>query len=414
MTPPALTLSADAVTMAAARSIPNARTESAQPADSFVDSIGVTVHLHYTGTAYVTSYANLETLLVGSGIRHIRDGAIDTTWQPYYDHLNALGRAGVHATLVTSVNQSAAFIGSYPARVSSAIEAFEGPNEYDRSGDPNWASTLASFQRMLWTTVNGRYPVVGPSLTSASAFGAVGDLSGSLTYGNMHDYLAARNPGTGGWGGTDAFGTYATIRYNMNVAAQASKAKPIYSTETGYGDVGSYAVPPAVKAKYTLRTFLEHFNAGVRRVYLYELVDEGTDGFGTYGLLTSTLAPKPVYTAVKTMIARLSDKGTPFTPKPLTYGLQAGADVHHTLLQKRDGTYALVLWIEAAGSNPDTAAPYTVPGQTATLSFANTPRVSQAVTIGDDGNAAQVVLGRSGRAITVPISDRVTIVNVRF
>ncbi|MDB5028047.1 MAG: hypothetical protein JWO66_1736, partial [Candidatus Eremiobacteraeota bacterium] len=66
MTPPALTSSADAVTMAAARSIPNARTESAQPADSFVDSIGVTVHLHYTGTAYVTSYANLETLLVGS------------------------------------------------------------------------------------------------------------------------------------------------------------------------------------------------------------------------------------------------------------------------------------------------------------------------------------------------------------
>ncbi|MDB5026645.1 MAG: hypothetical protein JWO66_334 [Candidatus Eremiobacteraeota bacterium] len=394
--------------------IANARTENPRQSDALADSIGVDVHLHYTGTAYADSFPAVQTLLVDSGIRHIRDGVIDTTWQPFYDHLNALGRAGVHADLITSVNQSTALLASYPSRVSDAIESFEGPNEYDRSGDPNWSATLAAFQRNLWSAFNGRYPVIGPSLTSQSAWGAVGDLSGSLDYGNMHDYFAARNPGTSGWGGTDGFGTYATIGYNMAVAAQASKAKPIYSTETGYGDVGQYAVPAAVKARYTLRTLLEQFNAGVRRTYLYEFLDEGNDGFGTYGLVTSALAPKPAYTALKTFIAHLSDKGPAFTAAPLTYELEAGTDVHHTLLQRRDGTYSVVLWLEVAGSNPDTAAPYAVTAQSVTLSFPYAPKTSRAATIGDDGNATPLTLGGAGTTITLPVSDRVTILDLHF
>lgn len=390
------------------------RTEVAKPADSFVNTIGVNTHFHYMDTPYVDAFSTIQSLLVGSGIRHIRDGAIDTTWQPYYDRLNALGSAGVKADLVTSVNQSAAFISAYPSRVLSAIESFEGPNEYDHSGDPNWASTLASFQRTLYSAVQGRYPVIGPALTGEGQYAAVGDISAAATYGNMHDYLAGRNPGTTGWGGTNMFGTYATIRYNMAVAQQTTKTKPIFATETGYGEVGSYAVPGAVKAKYTLRSFLEHFNAGVRRTYVYEFLDEGGDYFGTYGLVTWDLVPKPSYFAVKTLIGRLSDKGAYFSPKSLTYGLTASSVVHHTLLQKRDGTFDLVLWQEAAGSNPDTAATYTVPQETATLNFASTPKVIGATMIGDDGNAAPVTLGGGGAAVTLPISDHVTIVNIHF
>jgi hypothetical protein len=390
------------------------RVERARSSDSFVDSIGVNVHLHYTGTAYADNFSGLEPLLVGSGIRHIRDGMIDTTWQPFYDHLNALGRAGVRADLVTNVKESAALISAYPSRVSSALEAIEGPNEYDRSGDPNWAATLVSFQQMLYSTVHGRYPVVGPSLTSEGAFGAVGDLSPSLSYGNMHDYLAARNPGTPGWGGTDAFGTYASISYNTNVARQASKTKTVMATETGYGDVGQYSVPAAVKAKYTLRSLLEHYNRGIRRVYLYEFLDEGNDGFGTYGLVTSSLAPKPVYVAMKSMISQLSDRGASFTTQSLTYSLQASSDVHHTLLQRRDGTFELVLWLEVPGSNPDTDTAITVPSQSATLTLASAPKTSKAVTIGDDGNLSNVSLSGSGTTITLPVSDRVTIVDLHF
>jgi hypothetical protein len=299
--------------------------ENPKAADAFVESIGVDVHLFYKGTAYADDFPAFASLLIASGIRHIRDGVIDTDWQPYYDHLNSLGAAGVHADLITSVNQSVGLISSYPAHLHSSIESFEGPNEYDRSGDPNWASTLASFQQNLYSALSSRYPIIGPSLTSEASWAAVGDLSGSLDYGNMHDYLEGHNPGASGWGAVDAFGTFASIGWNMAVAAQVSKSKAIEATETGYGDVGRFAVPPAVKAKYTVRSLLEHFNRGVRRVYLYEFLDEGNDGFGAFGLVTSTLSPKPAYVAVKTLIGHLADKGPDFVPVPLTYGRKSRA-----------------------------------------------------------------------------------------
>src|ERR1700744_1322219 len=103
---------------------------NALQSDKFVDSVGVNVHLSFGGTLYYTNFSLVQTSLSALGVRHVRDGLIDTTWQGYYDRHNQLGLAGIHGDFITSPGQSVSLLQSYPSRMSSSFEAFEGPNEY--------------------------------------------------------------------------------------------------------------------------------------------------------------------------------------------------------------------------------------------------------------------------------------------
>lgn len=102
------------------------------------------------------------------------------------------------------------------------MERYEGPNEADLSGDPNWVADTQYMTKLIWDNHNTSYPVVGPSLTTEAAYASLGDLSAYMDFGNMHNYFDGFYPGTNGWGSTDKFGTYATIQYSIN-----SKSLPI-------------------------------------------------------------------------------------------------------------------------------------------------------------------------------------------
>src|ERR1700736_3740754 len=115
-----------------AASLPLDHEEPAVSADAFVDSVGINVHLHFADTTY-GDFASVENSLKALGVRHIRDGLIDTTWAPYYERLNVLGRLGIKSTLITSPNQGDTTLVGYPRRVPQSLEAYEAPNEYDKS-----------------------------------------------------------------------------------------------------------------------------------------------------------------------------------------------------------------------------------------------------------------------------------------
>src|SRR5579862_4501017 len=89
---------------AAALALP-AHGEKAASADAFVDSVGVNIHLHYQDTSY-SNFPKVKQALLGLGLRHVRDGLIDTTWQDYYDRHNELGQSGIEGIYTTSVTQS--------------------------------------------------------------------------------------------------------------------------------------------------------------------------------------------------------------------------------------------------------------------------------------------------------------------
>jgi hypothetical protein len=393
--------------------------ELPRPADAFVDSIGVNAHLGAYGTAYFNNFSAIASLLGGLGVRHVRDG-IAFNQPTICDRDKQLAGQGIHFDFTTAADETSAELTAWAACVGSAIESIEGPNEYDLmhpSSDSNWAATLSDFQRRLYTGVKAvsTVPVLGPALTSQNAYASVGDLSSSADGGNVHDYFAGRNPGTGGWGDTDAFGTYGSLAWNIGLARQSTGSKPMYATETGYPDlVGAmlYAVPPATKARYTLRTLLEDWNAGVVRTYVFELLDENTDSFRSYGITDGSGNPKPAYTALKNLIAHLADPGAPISATPLSYTLTAPSSVHHTLLQRRNGSYALVVWVEQPDWNPDTNATIIVPTQTASLNFTAAPHTVTATTFDDSGNVTTAPLSVTNNTVSVTASDNVTIVDI--
>lgn len=79
--------------------------------------------------------------------------------------------------------------------------------------------------------------------------------------------------------------------------------------------------------------------------------------------MRNDFSPKPAYTALRNTIALLEDPGPTFEPGSLDYALIGDTtNVHRTLLQKRDGTFYLVLWQEVAsdGASPVAERPLTV------------------------------------------------------
>jgi hypothetical protein len=314
-------------------------------ADQLVDSIGVNVHLHYDQTPYVQRWEDLRSLLVRSRIRHVRDSLIDTAWRPYYGHLNELGQDGIGVTLIAGLSATPALLADYPRRVQR-IDAYEGPNEPDRSP----ADAVRATQRTVWSAAKALrdpLPVIGPSLTSPAAVASVGNLDDVEDFGNMHDYFGGHHPETPGWGAVRFGSGYGSVAYNIASSRRAGARKPVIATETGYtNDLASpQGVPDVVAGIYAPRVVLAHFAAGVPRTFLYELVDEGRGAEGHFGLLKADLSPKPAFRALVAMIAQLSDPGPPIPRSEVDVDLDSGGrDVRSLVLLKRDRTVVVALW----------------------------------------------------------------------
>lgn len=337
--------------------------EQAASAERFVDSIGLNLHLSYHDGPY-GKFPTVVSLLHGLGVRHLRDG-VAMGQQDVCREARTLNNDGMRFAFITQANLSAQQLNEWASCVGPSIEAYEGLNEYDIShpqSDANWTATVQNAQKSLYRSVKAdpalaRLTVIGPSLTSGSAYQSVGDLSTSMDDGNMHNYFAGHEPGTGGWG----MGGYGSIAYNLSAARKVAGDKPIMATETGYATTPSEkSVDEPTQAAYIPRMFLEQFDAGVPRTYEYELFDEGGPPFGTYGLVMGDMKPKPSYYALSSLVHLLDDHGTSKS-SALAYTLDDPTQhVHHSLFVKHDGRFYLAMWVEEASFDPTAVRPLSV------------------------------------------------------
>jgi hypothetical protein len=411
----AVLLGSGAATLRPGTSAPVALVERAQAAGRFTDSIGINLHLSYHNTGYADT-GRVTALLRQLGVRHLRDGvALGQTDVCRADR--ALAADGLRFTYITQANPTAAQLMQWVSCVGPATEAFEGLNEYDIShpqSDTNWVGTVRSSQQDLYRSIKGTpalasLKVVGPSLTSEAAFRAVGDLTPLLDAGNMHDYFAAHEPETPGWG----LGGYGSIAYNLRVARVVDPDKPIQSTETGYGtDRAERTVDDATQATYLPRLFLQHFADGIPRTYSYELIDEGGQPFDHYGIVNADLSPKPAFTALSSLIAVLRDTSDNFSSGTLHFTIDGGnSDLHHVLMQRHDGHYVLALWIAASSYDPTAHQPKPVPAQTIGLQVAAPLSSAAAYTYGSDWRLHKQPLSTK-LPMQLTIGDRVTLVEI--
>jgi hypothetical protein len=392
------------------RKVMNASPEMARSSDAFVDSIGVNTHLFWG--AYSSNFPAVKAALFNLGVRHIRDGMVWLSWGTgYYDQLNALGSAGIHSTLLTSLSFDPVKVANYVSLVPQSLEAIEGPNEPNLAGG-NWAPPVQAFQQSLYAAVranplDAQVAVLSSALASnLSDYGVLGNLSSYLDYGNMHDYFGGNAPDAAWITGTQ-----------LPAAALVSGSKPVIATETGYcTSTASQGVTPTVMGKYVPRMFFEQFNAGVKRTLEYELLDDNTvpsDYWNQCGLMTYNFAPKPAYTALQNLIGLLSDTTTPAPLSGLSFTLLGNtAAVHHTLLQKNDGSFYLALWLKSSDYDQTNHVPLTVTPQTIAVSFGSAVSSLTDYSYDDLGNLTPSTVPVSQNVAQVSVTDKVQIFKV--
>jgi hypothetical protein len=311
-------------------------------ADGLVDSIGVNVHFNYLDTAYVRQ-VELIARLRELGIHHLRDGQ-PLAGQPVETVQPEAGREGMRMTLITDVTRDPAPDVEQSVRVLGRyIAAFEGPNELDNAGDPGWVSKLTAYMPALSAAVREHAPgvrLIGPSLVnSSSRLELPGDLPGLF---NAHPYPLGQSP-------EPALGDAVREARPDQLRAGA------YFTEFGYHNAsaattGQPPVSEEAAAIYLPRALVAAFGAGVRRTFVYELVDEKPepglrDPEQHFGLLRNDLSPKPAFTAIKTLITALrSSPGAGPGDLIWTLDVSGDEDVQHITLLRRDGSRLIALW----------------------------------------------------------------------
>jgi hypothetical protein len=192
--------------------------------------------------------------------------------------------------------------------------------------------------------------VLGPSLSGGKAplqYQELGDISAHLDVGNFHLY-----PGNtaSGMPSDELDDVIAGIKNNIGDA-------PYWCTEVGMhqgreSDAGMAFYPEDVAAEYIARIPLEHFNRGVSRVYLYELLDqlpdpEHVDAKAHFGLVRATDPPtqKPAFKTVQRLLSLLRDSGPSFTPSGRSLTLRGvPTDCRYVVLEKSDARRYLCLW----------------------------------------------------------------------
>lgn len=377
-------------------------------AETFVDSVGIDVHLHYTDTNYFQKYPLVRQSLVQLHLRHLRDGLVATPVPEYLQRFQELGGLGIHTIFISNFKESAPILAAFPKRVGRTFEAFEAPNEADNQKDPNWAQELTAYMPVLASaSAQTGFPVIGPSIVHVESYQSLTSLAAFAKFGNLHNYPGGRNPGTAGWG-DGGYGSYDFAQRNLQAIAPG---QPIYTTETGYNNDpkgGSY-VPENVSAKYMPRLVLMQYLHGAARTYIYELLSSGNEDFG---LLRSDGTPKPAFGAMKSLMSLLDDHD----PRPraddldLKVTAQSNA-VQHLLLQRSNGHYYLAIWIEAPCYDVPKHLPINVGSQQVAIDL---PWKADAVALyqwNETGDAPRSSV-EPGSHLSLTVSDFLTVVEI--
>jgi hypothetical protein len=448
----------------------------ARSADDFVDSIGVAGHFTKTNSPYSTNYHlpsstgnSLRHLIQELGIRHVRTGApaafserwinerimdlyhglgirsvlvVDRRIGPTYNDNSNLNtdQAGIDNIVANLAGRNHAI---YPPSATSyflwpAIEAIEGPNEYDISNNAvrtgtgavtdlvNWAPSLQTFMSRLQSSVAGQsvlnsVPIIAPALLVPEFLDEQSEanpVSAYIDAGNGHCYGV--NP--------DRPEKMQRFHHLVVEGSRVWPNKELWMTETGYttaiNEADGQGISEKAQRKYHGRMLAQAFHRGVKRTFLYELCDQWVDlatendgsgslnrdgiaknnGQAAFGLiaLTNTSTPpstpippsttdrhqvpnsgiftlrrKPAFHALRNLISILKDPGAPYYAGSLDFTLDSSFNIGHLLLQKRDGKFYLVLWNQAQSYsyNFDANGNRQVPGYDNSTNINQTVRV---------------------------------------
>ena len=390
----------------------SAAVPTAVSAGDLVESVGVNVHMSYSDTSYA-NVGKVLTLVQGLGVRHVRDMVVSGR-PDQVAALQRLGAAGIRSELILngvagSIPQLDASQLAELTQLAPIADAVEPTNEYDCAGDLAWADHLRSYatrlgQALQASPATARLGLLSPAFCRPESVAQYGAVAGSATVANAHEYPADKTVELAAESRLPAW------------SATQGAALPQVVTETGYSDIQNSAYPlrttQAAVADNLVRSLLENKRLGVVRTYLYELLDEKSDGLQLdpeqhFGLVANNGAPKPAYTAVQSLLRDIARTSSPAgvapssLPAPFAVSLSGGGSLLRSLVTTDpDGKgQTLALWLAA----PTTTAASSVGISLSASATATAQRPSR-------GNALSA-LG-SGTRFSVPVDGAVTLVHL--
>lgn len=338
----------------------------ARNAYDFINSIGVNTHVGFYQSNYWLKWNEIALpRLKELGVKHIRDGygyRVPVGEERFVE----AGKAGIKLLLSIATDTPQELTPKLDALLPY-LSGVEVVNEVDYTADPVnkdpaiWVPFAKKKQKEAFELIKNtpkysHLPVVSLSLADLNNNAQLlGDISEWTDYGNIHSYASGQHPANH-WG----YGmSWTTISQK---AKTVFKEKPLMATEAGYHNYvatgqSHIGVPESVSAIYIPHMFFEYFNKGIVRTYIYEFLDQheandwpdAPELEWNLGLIRKDGTAKPSFTALKNVIALLSDNNETYKAQPLAIELSAessivSADLRYTLLQKSDGNWWLAVY----------------------------------------------------------------------
>ena len=393
--------------------------ETAKNADSFVDFLGFNLH------DYPNFFTVVVPLIGNSGVRHVRNHLAAVGLNELQTKMDALLDYNVRFGLIAdnrpdpNIYISAAQAQQHVKTLlqnlgAGAVDYVEGPNEPDNPNmfypspvPPNWMSAIQNYTKDLYTAfkadpVTQNVVLVGPSLTNFTWMTEIGDLTPWVDFANGHPYS---------WSSSSiAYPGFPVLDREIYAHTLPYPGKKLKVTETGGYHTGTEQgfVSEYVQAKYAVRRLFVVFNRSiVDKAYYYDFMDDGTNASNHYhnqGLVYINGTPKRSYNALKNAVELLKEPGAVFTPGQLNYNLTvASTYLHHALLQKSNGDFYLVLWLEGDSSDSDRVV--------STRVDFNTPIV-QAVVYSPTESTAPIASYSNPTQITLDVPDKILMLKI--
>ncbi len=334
-------------------------------AADFLGTLGVNTHVD---SAPYDDTGRIVGALSYLGIHNIRQSSpIDAA---SFAGTQALGAAGEKIDLIVNGGGPVSLAGAMGDvdRLAPYLNAVENVNEVAiypiQYAGLSGVNAAVALQKDLYAAVHANPALAGVPVLSLtiggadpSAFPSIGDISPWTDYANIHSYPPQ--------GLRPIFVIHAAIDGGRTDAP----SRPVVVTETGYytlqNRVGWGGVPQDVQAKYLLSEVLDEAAAGVKRTYLYDLLDDGNDPSGLnqedhFGLFNFDGSPKQSAVAFHSLTTLLADTGpaaSTFTPSAFSFSAQ-GVPYDYTgntlLLDKSDGSHVVAVWNEQQTWNTNT------------------------------------------------------------
>ena len=153
------------------------------------------------------------------------------------------------------------------------------------------------------------------------------------------------------------------------------------------------------------------FAAGYQRTFIYELIDEKpepalADPEQHFGLLRVDLSPKPAFEAVRALLRAVRESPGPGERRPV----RLTGDVEQVLLQRRDGSRALLLWRDTAIWDHEARRPRAAPATRVLLDF---PAGADDVSVTRPSSRARPQRREGGDALELEVGADVSVVSWR-